>query len=235
MSWELERLGKFTASQIGDLLKEGRAKDAYWGDAALTYIEGRAAEIFNQQPVSDLDGMKAIEWGNTYEPEAAGLLTALYPDFRYHGKSNPRFYPYEPVKQWAGGSPDGILLNSKTVVEIKCPQVSTHHIKYWRMKTPEDLKKKKPLYYAQIQFNMMCTGCRNGLFVSYDPRPLSPEVRLRLLEVPYDENYCGDLHVRLEAAVALLRTIIFNEVLGGNSVAIATHDTELGTTLIEPA
>lgn len=233
--WKEERLGKFSASEIGKLMVKGRGKDQYFGDGAITYIESRAAEIFNQLPVTDLEGMKAIEWGNTYEPEAAALFNEfLGGNLTYFGKNNPKFYPYEPVKQWAGGSPDGVLLNEQAVVEIKCPEISTHHIKYWRMKTGEDLKDVKPLYYAQLQFNMMCTGYKKGYFASYDPRPLSHEVRMKILPVPFNASYCKELDERLHKAIEILREIIFQDVLGGH-VVVAHHDKEVSATIIEDA
>ena len=232
--WKGERLGKFTASEIGKLMKSGRGKEAYWGEGAITYIESRAAEIFNQQQITDIEGLKAIECGNAYEHEAAALFAErMNGDFIYYGKANGRFFPYEPVKQWAGGSPDGIVPH-KSVAEIKCPEVSTHHIKYWRMREGKDLKDVKPIYYAQLQFNMMCTGLHHGYFVSYDPRPLSPEVRLKILEVPYDMAYCSELHERLNKAVDLLRTIIFNDILGNHAID-ERRDNKIKRELIDDA
>lgn len=232
--WKGERLGKFTASEIGKLMGKGRSKEAFWSETAITYIESRAAEIFNQQQVSELEGMKAIEWGNAHEPEAAALFSErMDGNFTYYGKEFSKFFPYEPVKQWSGGSPDGIVPH-KAVVEIKCPEVSTHHIKYWRLKCADDLKDVKPLYYAQLQFNMMCTDLHHGYFVSYDPRPMSPEVRLKVLEVPYDKVYCTELDQRLKKAVDLLREVIFTDVLG-KKVIIAHHDPVVNATIIEDA
>lgn len=234
--WKTERLGKFSASEIGKLMIKGRSKDQYFGDGAITYIESRAAEIFNQLPATDLDGMKAIEWGNQHEAEAAAAFAEkLGVDIEYFGKSNPRFYPYDPVKQWAGGSPDGIIPSLFAGFELKCPESSTQHIKFWRMKEAIDLKDEKPLYYGQCQFNMMCTELKKWYFASYDPRPLSPEVRLKVLEVPYDKAYCKELDERLHKAVAELRTIIFTDVLGNPPVMIASHDPATGATIIEDA
>lgn len=213
--WKGERLGKFTSSEIGKLMVKGRGKDQYFGEGAITYIESRAAEIFNQLPITDLDGMKAIEWGNTYEAEAAALFADnMGVHCEYYGKANPKFFPYKPVEKWAGGSPDGKIPDLKAVYEIKCPENSTHHIKYWRLKDGKELKDEKPLYYAQVQFNMMCTGFENGYFVSYDPRPLETSVRMKILPVSLDKAYCKELDERLRKAVEELRTIIFQDVLG---------------------
>lgn len=219
--WGKSRLGKFTASEIGKLMVKGRSKDQYFGDGAMTYIESRAAEIFNQEPISDLDGMASIEWGNTHEPEAAALFAFKKEfDLTYYGKNNPKFYAYEPFKQWAGGSPDGELRKGAAVVEFKCPSTATHHIKYWRLKQGKDLKDEKPLYYGQIQFNMMCTGLHNGYFVSYDPRPQEEFVKMKVLEVPYDTAYCEELHERIGKAVDVLREIIFVDILGTETISV---------------
>lgn len=232
--WKGERLGKFTASEIGKLMVKGRSKDQYFGEGAMTYIESRAAEIFNQVPVSDLEGMRSIEWGNENEPIAAGLISEYFKgNFEYFGKHNPKFYPYEPVAKWSGGSPDGIAVKN-AVVEIKCPETSTHHIKYWRIKEGADLKDVKPLYYGQIQFNMMCTSLDRGYFISYDPRPLSREVRMKILEVPYDKAYCKELDERLNRAVDELRSIVFGDVLG-QKIVVAKYDAAVKATIIEDA
>jgi hypothetical protein len=233
-TWKAERLGKFTSSEIGKLMIKGRSKDQYFGEGAITYIESRAAEIFTQLPASNLEGIKAIEWGNQYESEAvAALEQKLGTKVEYYGKQTPKLYLYEPVKQWAGGSPDGIIPSLNAVFDTKCPENSTNHIKYWRMKTGADLKAENQLYYAQLQFNMMCTKMKCAYFVSYDPRPLEAAVRLKILEIPLDAAYCKELDERLRKAVEELRTIIFQDVLGTPSVAIASHDPEVNATIVE--
>lgn len=232
--WKGERLGKFTASEIGKLMVKGRSKDQYFGDGAMTYIESRAAEILTQEPATDLEGMKAIEWGNTHEPEAAALFTEhMNGDFIYYGKNDSKFFPYEPIKLWAGGSPDG-LVPHKAVAEFKCPESSTQHIKHCRLKVGADLKELKPIYYGQIQFNMMCTGLDLSYFVSYDPRQLERNLRLKVLPVPYDKSYCKELDERLKRAVDELRIILFEDVMG-QQIVIAHHDPVVNVTIVEDA
>jgi hypothetical protein len=230
--WKSDRLGRFTASEIGKLMTKSRAKDQYFGDTAMTYIESRAAEILTQEPASDLEGMRAIEWGNTHEPEAAELFAEYIGcDFTYYGKNNSKFFPYEPVKMWAGGSPDGIVPH-KAVAEFKCPESSTQHIKHCRLKVAADLKDLKPLYYGQIQFNMMCTGLDLGYFMSYDPRQLERNLRRKILVVPYDKAYCAELDERLKRAVDELRKILFEDIMGP-PVVVAHHDPEVNATIVE--
>lgn len=213
MSWELKRLGKFTASEIGKLMKKGRSKDQYFGDGAITYIESRVAEIFTQEPVSNLEGLHSIEWGNTHEPMAAVEFSErMGGDLDYYGKSTPKFFAYEPFADRAGGSPDGIMPIKQAVVEFKCPSTATTHIKYWRMKTAADLLAENDIYYAQIQFNMMCIGYDLGYFASYDPRVQDNYVKLKILEIPRDKAYCQELHDRIGKAVDLVRKIIFEDI-----------------------
>jgi hypothetical protein len=206
--WQLERLGKFTASEIHKLMQKGRAKDQYFGETAHTYIKGRLAEILTQEPCVQLDGLAAIEWGNSNEIDAVLTFekhTGLTVD--YFGKGNPKFFPYEKQPDWAGGSPDG-LIGESGVIEVKCPYNSTHHITHLLISTPQDLKKEKPDYYGQIQFNMLCTGRENGYFVSYDPRPLNHKIRTHILEIPFDKEYCDELEERIEEAVKLLKVFL---------------------------
>jgi hypothetical protein len=62
----------------------------------------------------------------------------------------------------------------------------------------EDLKSEEPEIYAQIQMNMMCTGCESGVFVSYDPRQLMKP--LFTLEVPADSEYQQLIRTKIAAA-----------------------------------
>jgi hypothetical protein len=230
--WKEARLGRFTASEIGKLMVKGRSKDQYFGEGAMTYIESRAAEILTQEQVADLEGLRAIDWGNTHEPEAAALFSDyMKGNFTYYGKNNCQYFPYEPVKLWSGGSPDG-LVPHEAVAEIKCPESSVHHVKHSRLKVGTDLKDLKPLYYAQVQFNMMCTGLHHGYFISYDPRQLERNLRLKVLEVPYDKAYCTELDERLKRAVDELRKILFDDIMGPK-VVVAHHDPEVNATIVE--
>jgi hypothetical protein len=215
--WQAERLGKFTASEIHKLMQKGRAKDQYFGETAQTYIKGRLAEILTQEPCVQLEGLAAIEWGNSNEIDAVMSFEKIKgKSVEYFGKGNPMFFPYEKFPDWAGGSPDG-LIGDDGVIEVKCPYNSAHHITHLLIGSAEDLKKEKPDYYGQIQFNMLCTGRKNGFFISYDPRPLNHKIRCHVIDVPFDEPYCNDLEERISEAVKLLS--VYLECI--NPVAVA--------------
>lgn len=55
------------------------------------------------------------------------------------------------------------------------------------MATPDDLRREKPEYYAQIQGNYLATGRRWCDFVSYDPRCANPLLAVKILRIPRDE------------------------------------------------
>lgn len=205
--WQLERMGKFTASEIWKLMQKGRGKSDYFSQTANTYIKSKLAEIITQEPSVMLEGLAAIEHGNANELDAVlSFEQKTGKKVEYFGKANPKFVPYSPLPDWAGGSPDG--LTDDDVIEVKCPYNSTHHVSHLLLSTAEDLKEEKPDYYGQIQFNMMCSGKKNGYFISYDPRTLSHKLRLHVIEVPYDKEYCDELAERIEEAVKTLKVFL---------------------------
>jgi hypothetical protein len=203
--WQEQRLGKFTASEIYKLMQSGKKKDEYFSCGALSYIYETIAEILTGEG-NNIDNLWAIKWGNQYEPEAIAFYKSLYGnDVVYYGKENPKFFDYN---DFAGGSPDGIIDDS-IVAEVKCPQNSGVHVANLRASKLPDaqawLKKKRIEYYTQIQFNMLCTGLNEGLFISYDPRVIDHTKRLALIKVIRDEELLSELIERIGEAVKLVK------------------------------
>jgi hypothetical protein len=190
MNWKEQRLGKFTASEIHKLLGDGKVRE--------TYILEKATEILTGEPVSDLSGMKALEWGKKHEKEAYLLF-----DSSGKGFLGETFFEYE---KWAGGSPDGLFGNA--AVEIKCPYNSTNHLANLQMETATDLLKLHKDYYAQIQFNMICTNSQCGIFISYDPRFIQAHQKLKILKIPKDDEFQKLILERLESAILQLKQLI---------------------------
>ena len=54
VDWYKCRLGHFTGSQVGRLMKKGRGKDAEWSADALTYIKEVVAERLINPIVLDI-------------------------------------------------------------------------------------------------------------------------------------------------------------------------------------
>jgi hypothetical protein len=118
-------------------------------------------------------------------------------ELKYFGKDDPQFFALFEFEGFAGGSPDFTWGN--VVGEIKCPFNSAIHVKrVLKYSSAEDLKSEEPEIYAQIQMNMMSTGCESGVFVSYDPRQLMKP--LFTLEVPADSEYQQLIRTKIAAA-----------------------------------
>jgi hypothetical protein len=182
MTWEQQRTGKFTASNIYRLLKSGKAKNATFGEVAKTYIKEVAAEIFTGEKENATS--RAMEWGlfheanalNAYRRQTAQTLTC-------YGTQNPLFVEYS---EYSGGSPDA--LSDTHLIEVKCPYRSVNHIENMLL-APDTFKDERPEYYAQIQFNMLLTKRRKAHFVSFDPRMACGEQQLFILEIEEDKEF----------------------------------------------
>lgn len=234
--WQAKRLGKFTASNIGKLLKKGRSKAEYFGDGALTYINAVLTEILTSEPMDgELSGanIKSLQHGQAHEYEALILLqerTGI--EIEFFGLANPQFIEYN---RYSGGTPDG--LSAEYLIEIKCPWNSAIHTK--RLKAVlkgldfnQWLKEEEPDYYAQVQFNMMCAKKDKALFVSYDPRAIAyGDNRLVIMEILADKEYQTDLSERLEKAAE----IISEDLALIRPVIIAERDEQVNATIVQRA
>lgn len=214
-AWELDRLGVFTSSKIDALLTEPRSKAAKeageLSETAKEYILSRAGELITGT-VRDVYSA-GIEWGNTYEPEAAEEVKKRYPDFIYYGKQNPKFFPYT---KFSGGSPDGESSNGRIIHEVKCPENPSNHVAYCLMTCADDLKKIERQYYHQIQMNMLCVATERGisfmdmrgLFHSYCPIVTDGFIKLKTLEIYPDENFSSRIDAVLQSSEMMLSEIV---------------------------
>jgi len=213
--WENLRLGKFTASQIHKLYGNGKSKDKLFSDGGITYIYETAGEILTGEKASRFEGNAATEWGQMYEPIAIAKLeeTNLW-EIEHYGNNNPVFNPFPYAKNYAGGSPDFWVNQSKLIGEIKCPINTSIHLKRLRYKTQQDLLKEEPAIYVQIQFNMLCAeSCERGLFVSFDDRVKHESMKLIQLPVEHDFEYQEGIANKLMLAITELHTIVPKELI----------------------
>lgn len=177
--WEMDRCGKFTASEIHKLLVKGKKGD-YFGVGANSYIRLKAAEILTMTPNNGgRVNISAMEWGNAHEYEAMQRFekeTGL--KVTYYGGGNPKFFEYTP---FSGGSPDGLVPDDEAILEIKCPFNSGEHIEHHLINNAEELKNYYPECYWQMTFNMICTNMGAGYFVSYDNRYLDDKLQVKIV------------------------------------------------------
>ena len=151
--WFAARLGKVTASRIADVMAtiksgEAAARTNYRAELVAERLSGKSDDGFTSA---------AMERGTELEPfaraayEAKRLVLVDQTDFVDH-----------PSIPMAGASPDG-LVSDLGLVEIKCPNTSTH-IGYLTAGTAP------AKYQPQMLWQMACTGAEWCDFVSYDPR-----------------------------------------------------------------
>ena len=151
--WWAARLGKVTASRIGDLTK--RTQKGAWAATRNNYLREKVVERItkinrDRRHVPSLtarlelepDARAAYEWHTDTAIELIGFV------------NHPRIVD-------AGASPDG-LVSVDGQIEIKCPDSETHLDIISADAIDRD-------YYLQIQFGLACTGRAWCDFVSFDP------------------------------------------------------------------
>jgi len=143
--WKTLRLGKITASRVSQVM----------GKSRQNFLAIIAAERISKQAESFTNA--AMQWGIDTEPfareayEARNGIKVVQVGFCLH-----------PTIKDAGASPDG-LVGDDGLIEIKCPNTSTHVGTLIDQKAPTK-------YIPQMQFQMACTGRQWCDFVSFDPR-----------------------------------------------------------------
>ena len=207
-SWQLEKLGKFSASEIYKLLSQPKDKAARergdMSDTANKYVHECVAEILTGT-IRYMDSIFAIEWGNTHEPDAIERLKEEYPNIEYFGNANKRFFL---LRRFAGGSPDAVDFPLKKVFEIKCPEDPENHVVNMLLRDEYDFKAVHNDYWCQLQMNMMCVAKQSGfefmesqgLFVSYCPLMLEEGNKIKKITVSPDANFAQALNVALNKA-----------------------------------
>jgi len=178
-AWFAARCGKVTASRIADVMARtksgwGASREGYLAQLVTERLTGACAEGFSNA---------AMAWGTEQEPNARDC----YAFTTGVAVTEEGFVPH-PTIAMAGASPDGLVGNDG-LVEIKCPNTSTH-IATLRGAPVADK------YVKQMHFQMMCTGRSWCDFVSYDPR-MPVEMQLHVTRLDRDDVLVAEI----EAAV----------------------------------
>lgn len=208
--WFKSRIGFFNASEMCDLMKQGRGKGELWGATAMGIVE----KVIIERSLTD-EGMelyiqemmykefRSTSWGNKYEPEArASVSAALGVEITEVGSHIHPDIPY------FRGSADGLTVPAAIPGEYKCPYNPMKHQANLRLM--RDGLTEKHEYYAQIQSHMMIHDADKCYFASYDPRRTKAD-QLALITVPRDEVYIAALRARLEEAEAMVQEYLLTE------------------------
>tara|TARA_R110000868_G_scaffold66695_1_gene198508 strand:+ start:2105 stop:2716 length:612 start_codon:yes stop_codon:yes gene_type:complete len=177
--WFTQRLGKVTASRVGDVIAKTKtgiaaSRDNYATQLILERLTNNKEEFFKSV---------AMQWGTDTEPmarQAYELKRGVFVDevgFIEH-----------PTIEMSGASPDG-LVGEDGLVEIKCPESKTH-MEYLLSGSPP------PKYIPQMMWQMACTGRKWCDFVSYDPR-FPENMQILVVKVDYEPKYVAMLELEI--------------------------------------
>lgn len=173
--WFAARCGRATGSRIADVVAKTKSgfsasRANYMAQLVVERMTGKVAESFTNS---------AMDWGNEQEPFARAAYEA------YSSVLVDEVGMVEhPTVEMSGASPDG-LVGDDGLVEIKCPNTSTHIDTLMDKEVPKK-------YYDQMQWQMACTGRSWCDFVSFDPR--MPEgLQLFVKRVERNDEYIAEL------------------------------------------
>jgi putative phage-type endonuclease len=172
--WFAQRLGKVTASRVADIIAKTKtgvaaSRGNYLAQLVAERLTNQAADSFKSgamQHGTETEPMARM----AYETETGQMVTEVA-------------MIQHPKIEMAGASPDG-LVGEDGLVEIKCPNTSTHIATLMADKAPSG-------YMAQMQWQMACTGRAWVDFVSFDPR-MPEDMQLFIKRVPRDEKLIAE-------------------------------------------
>jgi putative phage-type endonuclease len=167
--WFAQRLGKVTASRIADIMAKTKtgvsaSRGNYLAQLVAERLTGQSADTFKSG---------AMQHGTETEPQARMVYEAETGQI-----VTEVAMINHPTIEMSGASPDGFV-GTDGLVEIKCPNTSTHIASLMADKAPSG-------YIPQMQWQMACTGRAWCDFVSFDPR-MPEDMQLLIKRVPRDE------------------------------------------------
>ena len=175
--WHAVRLGKITASRLGDLMKKTKYGESTYKTRLRMEL---AIERITNTSASSMVMNKAMHDGIEREPDARTLFEAV--TGKEVALSGSHDHP-EIVNTSA--SPDGLLRGENAILEIKCPTHTTHA----KNLMADGMDKR---YLFQVQWQISCTESTHGYFVSYHP-DFPPELRLKWVRVERDDEVIAQI------------------------------------------
>lgn len=185
--WHALRLGKVTASRIADVVAKTKtgpsaSRKNYMAELLLERLTGQVAGGYTNA---------AMQWGIDTEPQAR-----LAYEFHRDVDVQTIGFVLHPAISDSGASPDG-LVGDDGLVEIKCPQPSTH------METLASGTVSNK-YLLQMQWQMACTGRQWCDFVSFDPR-FPAHMQFYVQRVERDEKCIQELEAEVTSFLTELQ------------------------------
>jgi putative phage-type endonuclease len=170
--WMALRVGKVTASKITDVMSKPTllGYQNYMADLIAERLTGQKADSYTNA---------AMQWGIDKEPQAR-----VEYEIKTGSLVEQVAFVDHPTIQMFGCSPDGYV-GEEGLIEIKCPNTSTH-IDYIRQ------DKAPTKYVPQMQCQMAVTGRKWCDFVSFDPR-LPDGLQLFIVRLDRDDEYISKM------------------------------------------
>ena len=205
--WRLARLGRFTGSRIGELMRAGR-RNTRFGEVASNYLDKvigeRMIDRNNIAPDEWEELFKEIETRPTREMlrgmELEPLARAAWAE---HIGESYRITPgglWESADGSCGDSPDALAYAGELlsiVAEFKCPGIAVHAKALYTVQDNESLYDFSMVYYWQCMMHLWATGAPCCDWVSYDPRCRVP---LHVVRIRRDEEAIEKLALRIMEA-----------------------------------
>jgi len=178
--WHAARLGKVTASRVADII--AKTKSGYSASRANYMAELVCERLTGKQ--GDFYQNAAMVWGTETEP----MARSAYESHSGNLVTETGLVLHPSIVD-AGASPDG-LIDEDGLVEIKCPNTSTHIDTLLDEKVPSK-------YVTQIMWQMACTERKWCDFVSFDPR-MPEHMQIFVKRVERDDDMIIELEREVE-------------------------------------
>lgn len=190
--WFESRRGCVGASGISDVMAKGKTGGA--STTRTNYMMKLLCERLTG--VSD-DGFTspAILRGTELEP----LARSAYEVATGHIVEECGFIMHPTIAK-SGASPDGLIVGTAGLIEIKCPNTATH---------VDFIRTGKPAreYQLQMLFQMACTGREWCDFVSFDNRMPEP-LQLRIVRFNRDDGRIAEIEAEVKTFLEELDALV---------------------------
>ena len=178
--WKMARLGHVSGSSIADVMAKGKSGEALTRKKYKTRLVAERLSMQIQEGFTS----SAMEWGIQTEY----LARQAYEVYSDTFVDKTGFWKHPSIK-WLGCSPDG-LVGDMGLVEIKCPNTTTHIDYLYADQIPTE-------YYKQMQCQLWVTNREWCDFISFDPR-LPLKNRLFVKRLHRSNDFITDMEIEVK-------------------------------------
>lgn len=188
--WKKSRLGHVSASQLASVMAKGKSGEAV---VRKNYKMQLVAERMTMQ-IQPSYSNAAMEWGVQQEPFARMAYEVSHETF----VDQTGFWKHSDIL-WLGCSPDG-LVDSDGLVEIKCPNTTTHIDNLLAKQVPSE-------YVKQVQGQLWVMGREWVDFISFDPR-MPQHKQLMVVRAYRDDQLIAEMEKEVHKFLTEVEEII---------------------------